>query len=132
MAKFNLKNTGASLSFGGTSLTCLQSVEISGTAPTTEVECSGASSVEYVTGLPRFTMTFTGAVEDDDVTLLNAIQPNDAGAVAFDPAGTATGTIDISSTNGTISDFGLSTPVNGFSSYSGTIVLDDLTIAANA
>lgn len=131
MSKFNLTATGASLVFASTTLTCLQSVEISGSAPSTEIECSGATSVEYVTGTPRFSMTFNGALETDDVALLNAIQPNDAGAMAFDPAGVTAGDIDISSTNGTITDFSSSYPVNGFAAYSGTIVLDDMTIAAN-
>jgi hypothetical protein len=131
MAKFNLKELGAGLSFGGTALTCLQSVELTGTAPSTEVECSGSTTVEYVTGLPRYSMTATGALETDDEPLIEAVQPNDNGAIAFDPAGTATGTIDISSTSATVTDFSMSTPVNGFASYSVSWVLDDITYDTN-
>lgn len=132
MAYFNLStNATAALTLGGNSLTCLQSVEVTGSAPNTEVECSGSTSVTNIPGVPRYSMTATGALDDEDDPLLNNIAIGTAGAVAFDPAGTATDTMDISSTNGTVTDFSASFPVNGFSSYSVTIVLDDLTIGAN-
>ncbi|MCP5018917.1 MAG: hypothetical protein GY938_27115 [Ketobacter sp.] len=110
----------------------MQSIELSSTAPTTEIECSGSTSVSYITGLPRHTMTVTGALDEDDTVLIAAIQVNDAGAIACDPAGIVAGTIDISSTNATVSDVSYSMPINGFSSYNVTFVLDDLTIGANA
>lgn len=131
MAYFNLKNTGASLSFNSVNLTCLQSVEVTGSAPSTEIECSGSSAVTYITGVPRYQISFTGALDEDDVTLLNGIDINESGAVALNPAGTGAGTIDIASTNGTISDLSVSLPISGFSTYSGTILCDDLTFSAN-
>jgi hypothetical protein len=132
MAKFNLAATGAALTFAGTALTCLQTVTVGGTAPNTEVECSGTAAVENVVGLPRFTMSLTGALETTGNALLNLIQPGDTGAITFDPAGTASTTLDISSTAATVTDFSATFPVNGFSQYSATFVLDDLTIAANS
>lgn len=132
MAYFNLKNTGASLVFASTTITCMQTVDITGNAPVTEVECSGSSSVTYVTGVPRYTMTVTGALDDeDDSPLLAGLALNTNGTVAFDPAGTATDTIDISSMSATVSDYSIGFPVSGFSTYSFTLVLDDITIGAN-
>jgi hypothetical protein len=87
--------------------------------------------VTYITGVPRYQISFTGALDEDDVTLLNGIDVNESGAVALNPAGTGSGTIDIASTNGTISDLSVSAPVSGFATYSGTILCDDLTISAN-
>lgn len=132
MAKFNIKNANFTLSIGGNALTCIQQVDVSGSAPQTEIECAGASAVEYVTGLPRFTLTFSGALETDDVTLLGYVNVNDAGALILKPAGTTAGDLSITSTNATVSDIQYSFPVNGFSTYSGTMVLDDLAVAANS
>ncbi len=131
MVKFNLKESGAGLVFNSVNLTCLQSIEITTNAPSTEVECSGQSSVEYVTGIPRYQMAVNGALNIDDDAIVSALQPNQAGAVACDPAGTASGSIDLSSTNATISDFAMSVPINGFASYTATLLLDDFTIGTN-
>jgi len=130
MAKFKL--AADALTFGGTTLTCLQSVDISADASAIEIECAGATAKEKLAGLPSYTLNFSGALETDDVTLLNAIQPNDTGAVTLDPAGKAATTIDISSTNGTVTSFSVSFPANGFAVYSGSIGLDDFTVAANS
>lgn len=132
MAYFNLASeTTTAMTFGGTSLTCLQSIELTATAPPTEIECGGATSVNYVVGIPRYSMTVTGALDDEDDPLLNAVLPNTAGAITCDPAGTTATHIDISSTNATVSDLSSSFPVNGFASYSITFLLDDITIGAN-
>lgn len=132
MAYFNLStNATAALSFGGNSLTCLQSVEVTGSAPNTEIECSGSTSVTNIPGVPRYSLTATGALDDEDDPLLGNIDVGTTGAIAFDPAGTTVTHMDISSTNGTVTDFSASFPVNGFSSYSVTIALDDLTIGSN-
>lgn len=132
MAKFNIKNTNFTLTLGGNTLSCVQNIEIKEAAPTTEVECAGTSSVEYVTELPRVTFSFSGALETDDVTLMNNVRANDSGALALKPAGTTTGDISITSTNAIVTDISFSFPVSGFSSYSGSGVMDDLTVAANA
>ena len=133
MPKFNLGSESTfALTFASQSLTCVQSIDISRTAPITEIECAGATSAEQIVGIPRYTMTVVGALNDDDNALLGYIDPGDSGAIACDPAGTTTGHLDISSTNATVSDAPISMPVNGFSTYSVTFVLDDLTIAANA
>ena len=133
MAKFNLaSSTNFALTFGGTTLSCVQTIDVNGNAPVQEIECAGATSVEQIVGITRTIMTVTGALEDNDTTLLGAIDPGDTGAIVCDPAGTATGTIDISSTNATVGDRTISLPVNGFATYSVTLLLDDITIAANA
>ncbi len=132
MAKFNLGSESTfSMTFGGTALTCIQTIEFSSTAPVQEIECAGATAVEQIVGITRHTVTVTGALEDDDNTLLGIVDPGDTGALACDPAGTTTGHLDFSSTNGTVTDRSVSLPVNGFSTYSVTIALDDLTIGAN-
>lgn len=130
MAKFNLTATAASLTFNSIPLTCLQTVTVGGTAPNTEVECSGTASVENVAGLPRYSMSFSGALETDDDTLVDGILPGESGSVTFNPAGTTATYIRVTSSNGIITDFSMTVPVNGFAQYSGTLVLDDLTIAA--
>lgn len=130
MAKFNLSGTGVSLTFNSVGLTCLQTVTVSGTAPNTEIECSGATSVENVAGLPRYSMSGSGALETDDTALVNAIFPGENGAITFYPASTTAADILVTSSNGIVTDFSMTTPVNGFSQYSFTLVLDDLTIAA--
>ena len=133
MAKFNLASSANfSLTFGGNALTCIQTVDISDTAPVTEIECAGASSVEQIVGITRVTMTISGALEDDDNTLLGYLDPGDTGAITFDPAGTGTGTLDISSTNATVTDRSISLPVNGFAQWNATLALDDITIGANS
>ncbi len=132
MAYFNLTATGSALTFAGTTLTCLQTVQFTGNAEIQEISCNGTTTKTKITGATSYVLTLTGALDEDDVTLLNAINPGDAGAVAADLAGTTTGTIDISSTNGTVSDWTVDAPVNGFATYSATIQLDDLTVAANA
>lgn len=131
MAYFNLTAANAAMTFAGVTLTCLQSIEVSRSAPQTEIECSGSSAVTFITGTPRYTITVTGALDEDDVTLLGAIDPGDNGAITMDPAGTATGTIDIASSSATVTDAPISMPVNGFSTYSATFACDDLTISAN-
>jgi hypothetical protein len=127
---FNIKNANFTMTIGGNALTCVQSVNVSESAPVTEVECAGASSVTYVTGLPRVTFSFSGALADDDITLMNNVRANDSGAMVLRPAGTTAGDIGITSTNAFITDIAFDFPVNGFSSYSGSGVMDDLTIAA--
>lgn len=133
MAYFNLASVSSTaMTFGGTSLTCLQSIEVTGNAPSTEIECGGATSVSYIVSVPRYRMTVTGALDDEDDPLLNDILPATTGAITCDPAGTTTNHLDISSTNATVTDFSISMPVNGFSTYSLTLLLDDITIGANA
>lgn len=133
MPKFNLGSESTfAMTFAGTSLTCIQSIDISRTAPVTEIECAGATSTEQIVGIPRYTITVTGALNDDDNALLGAIDPGDAGAIACDPAGTTAGHLDISSTNATVTDAPVSLPINGFSTYGATFACDDLTIGANS
>lgn len=131
MAKFNLTSTGAALTFGGVGLTCLQTVTVGGTSPNTEIECSGTTAVENVTGLPRYNLSGSGALETTGVALLNAINPGDTGALVFDPAGTTGGDFAITATAGVCTDFSMTVPVNGFAQYSFTLVLDDLTVGAH-
>lgn len=126
---FNIKNTNFTLTVGGNALTCVQNVDVSESAPVTEVECAGSSSVTYVSGIPRVTFSFSGALEDDDVTLMNNVRANDAGALVLRPAGNTVGDIAITSTNAIVTDIQFTFPVNGFSAYSGSGVMDDLTIA---
>lgn len=130
---FNLTTTSTTaMTFGGTALTCLQSITVSGTAPNTEVECGGATAVTNVVGLPRYTMSVTGALGDEDDPLVNAVLPATAGAITCDAAGTATDTIDFSSTNASVTNLQVSIPVNGFSTYQVDFVLDNLTTGANS
>lgn len=132
MAYFNLStNSTTAMTFGGTALTCLQSIDLATTSPSTEIECGGATAVTFLTGVPRYRMTVVGALDDEDDPLLNALLPNSTGAITTDPAGTTADHIDISSTNATVSDMSASMPVNGFSTYSVTFLLDDITIGAN-
>ena len=132
MAFFNLGTASTTaMTFNSITLTCLQTIDVSGTAPVTEVECAGATSVSKLVGIPRYTMSVTGALATDDNTLADGLLPAETGAITMDPAGTSSLTIDISSTNATVSDWSLSFPVNGFASYSATFQLDDITVAAN-
>ncbi len=132
MAYFNLAtNATTAMTFGGTSLTCLQSIEVTTSAPITEIECGGATAVSFLVGVPRYRMTVTGALDDEDDPLMGAITAGDTGAITCDPAGTTSNHIDISSTNATVSDSSFSFPVNGFAQYSVTLLLDDITIGAN-
>ncbi len=133
MSYFSLTTTATTaMTFNGTALTCLQSITVAATAPNTEIECGGATSVTNIVGLPRYSMTVVGALDNEDDPLLNVILPGQSGAVTCDAAGTATDTIDISSTNATVTSAPVSIPVNGFSTYSVTLVLDDITYGANA
>lgn len=133
MAFFNLgTSTSTAMTFNSVNLTCLQTIEVSGTAPVTEIECAGSTSVTNIVGIPRYTMTVTGAWDSAGNALATSLKPGETGAITCDPAGTTAPAVDISSTNATVSDFSLSMPVNGFSTYSATFQLDDLTIGANA
>ena len=129
---FSLTTTATTAAtINSVALTCIQSITIGATAPNTEIECGGATSVTNIVGLPRYSITITGALGDEDDPLLTSLIPGTAGALTCDPAGTATNTIDISSTNVTVTAAPVSIPVNGFSTYSITAVMDDITYGAN-
>jgi hypothetical protein len=131
MAKFNLTATGADFTFNSVEITCLQNVQISGTAPNTEVECSGSTSVTNVVGLPRYAWSISSALETDDVSIVNAVKPAENGAVTFNTTSTA-GDIVITSTNGTVNSWNVTDPVNGFAQLTADGTLDDCTVAAHA
>lgn len=123
--------TGASFTFNSVAITCLQNVTIAGTAPNTEVECSGTTSVENVAGLPRYTWSIQSALETDDVSIVNGLKPAQAGAVTFNSSST-TGDIVVTSTNGTVNTWNISDPINGFATLSADGTLDDCTVAGHA
>lgn len=129
MSKFNLTMTGASFTFNSVAITCLQNVTVSGTAPNTEVECSGATSVENVLGLPRYAWSISSAIETDDVTIVAGIMPGEQGAMTFNASSTA-GDLKITATNGGVTDWNVTVPVNGFAQLTAGGTLDDCTPAA--
>ena len=128
--KFNLTATGADFTFNSVAITCLQNVTISGSAPNTEVECSGTTSVENVVGLPRYTWSISSALETDDVTIVNGVKPAESGAMTFNTSSTA-GDIVVTSTNGTVNNWSITDPINGFAQLTADGTLDDCTVAAH-
>jgi hypothetical protein len=130
MAKF----TGAdmTLTIGGNAITCLQSVETDERLDVYQVSCAGGTNKENVGGLKSSRMSITFAVETDDVTVLNYVEPGDTGAVVFKPHGAVMGDIQIDATASIVSGRRLSSPVEGIVIASAEIELDSLAITAHS
>lgn len=130
MAKF----TGLSQTFsiGGNAITCIQSVESTENVDIAMVDCAGATYKEKVYGLADAKMTVNFALETDDVTVLGYVDPGDSGAIIWLPAGSTTGDIKLTSTNGTVAGRTISVPVNGFAACTVNVELDDFTVGANS
>lgn len=125
MAKFTGKSM--TLTFGGNTITCLQSVETSEAADVAMIECAGATAKEKVIGLTDAKMTVNLALNTNDNTLLGYFDIGDVGAVVFQPAGATAGNMKWTSTNGTCVSRTTSTAVNAFGAATFTLELDDLT-----
>lgn len=130
MAKF----TGAdmTLTIGGNALTCLQSVETDERIDVYQVACAAATDKENVAGLKSSRMSVTFALETDDVTVLNYVEPGDTGAIVFKPNGAVMGSIQIDATASIVSGRRISSPVEGFVFCTAEIECDDLAVTAHA
>lgn len=130
MSKFVL-NSNTVLTVGGNSLSCYVSADLSDTIDTFLSQCAGQTYKATITGLQEASMTFNGEIETDDVTAINNFAPGTTGALVFQPNGTTSGDISISSTNVTVVDRSMAFSSSSLSTISVTINLDDLTVAAN-
>jgi len=130
MTKFSGKDM--TLTVGGNSITCLQSIETDERLDIYEVECAGATDKEKVAGLKSSRMTLVLAVNQDDVTVLGYLDPGDGGAIVLRPAGASTGFLNYASTGCIVGARRSSFPVNGISIVTIDIELQDLTISAQA
>lgn len=130
MAKFVAKSM--TLTLGGNAITCMQSVDTSEEVDTYVEECSGAASKKTHVGLKMSTMTVNLLIDADGVTVANYIAPGSTGAVVFQPNGTNTGDIEITSTKGTVTRREMGASVNGLTAMTAEIALDDLTVAAQS
>jgi len=131
MAKFTGKDQ--TVTFATESLTCITSVEYGDEVDMYTVECAGASAKTHIAGLSDISMTVNGILDQtDDDPLLAAIDPGDAGALDWYPAGETANYMHFDCANATVMSRTVSDPVNGFCSYSVEFKLDDILITFKA
>lgn len=122
-----------SLSFDGTSLTGIKSVEESSDVAMAVSQYAGQAHDKNFAGTHNTTLTVNFEIAATDVTLLGTtLARGNTGAVEYYPFGNTATYIKITSTNGTIGASSFSTPVNGIIAGNVTIHLDDYTIEAAA
>lgn len=133
MAKFY---TSGSLVFNaitfGSGGSCMGSVDVSQDADNAQIACAGGSVKENVVGQEAITLTMNVWINTNDTAMLNAIQTGTNSTIAFDPAGTATGTLSYASTSATVLSLSTSFPVDGVASATVVFGLDDWTLTGNA
>lgn len=129
MAKFRL-NSASVFTLASNSLSCLVSADVSESIDTLMSECVGQTYKTTVVGLKTATITVSGEIDASDVTALGYFDLGDSGALVFQPAGTTTGMIKITSTKATVVSRDITTSGGSLAAVSITLNLDDLTLAA--
>ena len=130
MAKFAINDT-STLVFNSNSLTCLIDVTLDDSVDTIVSECFGATDFkEQILAGRTVSGSLTQEIADDDVTQLTYTVPKTAGTLVFEPAGSTTGDIRITSTNMQITVRSLSLSRSGLLQNSVTFVCDDVTFLA--
>jgi hypothetical protein len=120
------------LTLGGTSIPCLQSVEFSEDIEEMQYQCPDSDTTLTLTGVKNITMTANILLDKGSTgnTTLGAIDVNDTGAVVFHPEGsTGAGKLRYNSTLGTVTSRQTSFGINSITAVTINIRLDDLTVA---
>jgi hypothetical protein len=120
------------LTLGGTSIPCLQSVEFSEDIEEMQYQCPDSDTTLTLTGVKNITMTANILLDKGATgnTTLGAIDVNDTGAVVFHPEGpTGAGKLRYNSTLGTVTSRQTSFGINSITAVTINIRLDNLTVA---
>ena len=125
MAKITGK--AQTLSFAGTSVTCVTSVDYSDTADEYLAACSGSSYKVHITGQRNITATVNLLLDSASTTLLNLLEPTDAGAWIHGFTAVNTDT-EIKALNAVIISRTITVPVEGLVAASLVVGLDDIIV----
>ncbi len=94
-------------------------------------KCAGSQTTGTIAGQRTITAVINGFVKNNDVALLNALEPQQTAADWVDyPAGNTATYIKITSTKATITGRAISGPIDGLCTFTINVSLDDMTIAA--
>lgn len=130
MTKFVLSSSSV-LTHGGNTISCVTSIDFDESLDVFISRCMALDTVQHIGGQNVITGTLNFEINTDDDTELGYLDPGTTGALVFDPAGTATGTLDISSTNMLISGRSMAYSTTSLTTGSAPFTCDDLTIGAN-
>jgi hypothetical protein len=129
--KFRL-NSASVFTLGGNAIPCVTTITLDESADDYISQCMGNTSKSHILGLVNITGSFTGEIEDDEITEFAYIQVGDSGAMILKPAGNTTGQLNFTSTKMQITQRSPAFSSQALTTYSASFVLDDLTIAAIA
>lgn len=127
-----LSGMNNSFIFGGITFDdddCVQSAGVNTTMATASYQCSGI--MKNVTGPKSFVFNYTIVVAATNDSYVTALDIGSTSTLTYRPYGTTAGRLKYTSTRGIASSQNISAPASGVVTIDGSIVLDDLTIAAN-
>lgn len=129
MAKFRIGST-AVFTIATQAVPCPTSFVLDESMDDYISDCATNAVKQHVLGAKNVTGSFSGEVEDNGVVALGYVAPGVSGALNFQPAGTTTGFITITSTKIQITGRSFNTSATGLTTFTCQFVLDDITIAA--
>jgi len=121
------------ITFGGTSLGCIQSIDITEDIDNAMSNCMGTSHKVPYTGNEETSITVAIELETDDVVLWGTtLARGTTGAVVYLPFGPGTGNLQIDGgAQSVIGGRTQSTPVDGLVAATVTIMLDSYAVSAD-
>lgn len=129
MAKFRL-NPSSVFQIDEEDVPCPTSIDFDESLDNYISECAGQTVKENVLGSLVVSGSFSGEVENDDVTNLTYVAPGVAGPLLLQPYDTTAGNIQIVSDNLQITGRSIATSSTGLTTYTCTFVCDDFTVEA--